>query len=67
MNTTELRTHVLALEAERAAASIWGLDELESFSTDLDDEIEATRIAYVASAVTEIASFRSALSGPQLG
>lgn len=67
MNTTELRTHVLALEAERAAAFIWGLDELESYTASLDDEIEATRIAYVASAVTEIASFRSALSGPQLG
>jgi hypothetical protein len=67
MNTTELRTHVLALEAERAAASIWGLDELEAYTIDLDNEIEATRIAYVASAVTEIASFRSALSGPQLG
>ena len=67
MTTTELRTHVLALEAERAAASIWGLDELESYTADLEDEIEATRIAYTASAVTEIASFRAALSGPQLG
>jgi hypothetical protein len=67
MNTTELRTHVLALEAERAAASIWGLDELEAYTASLDDEIEATRVAYVASAVTEIASLRSALSGPQLG
>lgn len=67
MNTTELRTHVLALEAERAAASIWGLDELEAYTSSLDDEIEATRVAYVASAVTEIASFRAALSGPQLG
>ena len=67
MTTTELRTHVLALEAERAAASIWGLDEHESYAADLAQEIEATRVAYVASAVTEIASFRSALSGPQLG
>ncbi|MGZ8649783.1 MAG: hypothetical protein ACXW08_14330 [Solirubrobacteraceae bacterium] len=67
MTTTELRTHVLALEAERAAASIWGLDELASYTADLEGEIEATRIAYVASAVTEIASFRAALSGPQLG
>ena len=51
MTSTELRTHLLTLTAERAAAS----------------EIEAARHAYVGAAVTEIATFRAQLSGPQIG
>jgi hypothetical protein len=34
---------------------------------DLDGEIEATNSAYVRAAVTEIATFRAELSGPQVG
>ena len=34
---------------------------------DLDDEIVTTRHAYVGAAVTEIATLRAQLSGPQLG
>jgi hypothetical protein len=34
---------------------------------DLDNEIEATGHAYVATAVTEIASLRAQLWGPQVG
>jgi hypothetical protein len=34
---------------------------------DLEDEIAAARSAYVGAAVTEIASLRAELSGPQLG
>jgi hypothetical protein len=51
MTSTELRTHLLTLTAERAVAS----------------EIEAVRHAYVGAAVTEIATFRAQLSGPQIG
>jgi hypothetical protein len=34
---------------------------------DLDQEIAATRSAYVGAAVTEIATLRAQLSGPQVG
>lgn len=33
----------------------------------LDEEIAATRHAYVGAALTEIATLRAQLSGPQLG
>ena len=67
MNTIELRTQLLALEAERAAAVAWGLADLPLYRDDLEDEIEVWRSAYTSAAVTEIASLRSALSGPQVG
>jgi hypothetical protein len=67
MNTTELRTQLLALEAERSAALAWGLADLPAYRDDLQDEIDVTRAAYTTAAVTEIASLRSALSGPQVG
>jgi hypothetical protein len=35
--------------------------------TDLDGEIEATARAYLGAAVTEIATLRAELSGPQVG
>ena len=67
MTTTELRTQLLALEAERSAALAWGLADIPAYRDDLEDEIAIMRSAYVSAAVTEIASLRSALSGPQLG
>jgi hypothetical protein len=56
---SEIHTHLLELEAERALGS--------SDRRSLDEEIEATNRAYVGAAVTEIASFRAELSGPQVG
>jgi hypothetical protein len=67
MKTTELRNQLKALEAERAAAVEWGLADVPAYINDLDGEIEMWRAAYVGAAVTEIASLRSALSGPQVG
>ena len=67
MNTIELRTQLLALEAERSAAVGWGLADVPAYAADLHSEIEVTRAAYTTAAVTEIASLRSALSGPQVG
>ena len=67
MNTIELRTQLLALEAERSAALAWGLADLPAYRADLEQDIEITRSAYTTAAVTEIASLRSALSGPQVG
>ena len=67
MTTTELRNQLKALQAERAAAEQWGLADVPAYINDLDGEIEAWRAAYIGAAVTEIASLRSALSGPQVG
>lgn len=67
MTTTELRNQLKALEAERAAALEWGLADVPAYINDLDGEIEMWRAAYIGAAVTEIASLRSALSGPQVG
>ena len=63
----EIHAHLLELRAERALASIEGLAVSSAYMADLDGEIEATTRAYVGSAVTEIASLRAELSGPQVG
>jgi len=63
----ELRRHLVVLNAERAAADLAGLSANREYMDDLEDEMAAERHAYVAVAVTEIASLRAALSGPLLG
>jgi hypothetical protein len=52
---------------ERALASIERLAEDSAYMADLEGEIEATTRAYVGAAVTEIATLRAELSGPQVG
>ena len=66
MITSELRNHLQALNAEQAAASLEGL-AAGSYIDDLRTEIEATRHALIGAAITEIASFRAQLTGPQMG
>ena len=51
----------MALQAERSFA----VDT--AYMAYLDDEIEATTSAYVGAAVTEIATLRAELFGPQVG
>jgi hypothetical protein len=63
----DMHTHLLELQAERALASIEGLAVNSSYMADLDGEIAATARAYVGAGVTEIATFRAELSGPQVG
>ena len=63
----EMHTHLLELQAERALASIEGLAVNSAYMADLGGEIEATTSAYVGAAVTEIATLRAELSGPQVG
>jgi hypothetical protein len=63
----EIHTHLLELEAERALASIERLAVDSAYMADLEGEIEATTRAYVGAAVTEIATLRAELSGPQVG
>lgn len=63
MSAIEMQTHLQELEAERALALIEGLGDSAAYMADLDDEIAATRHAYIAAAVTEIAVLRAELSG----
>jgi hypothetical protein len=63
----DIHTHLLELQAERALASIEGLALDPVYMADLDGEIEATVRAYIGAAVSEIASLRAELSGPQAG
>jgi hypothetical protein len=67
MFATEIHIQLKGLQAERALASIEGLASDAAYMADLDEEIAATRSAYIGAAVTEIASLRGELYGRQLG
>lgn len=55
------------LEAERLDAVEAGLGGNALYMTDLENDIEASRAAYVGLVVTEIATLRAQLGGPQVG
>jgi hypothetical protein len=67
MFATRMHIQLQELQAERALASIEGLASDSAYMADLEQEIAATRSAYVGAAVTEIATLRGRLSGPQVG
>jgi hypothetical protein len=67
MFATEMHIHLQGLPVERALASIEGLTSNSAYLANLDQEIAATRSAYVGAAVTEIATLRAQLSGPRVG
>jgi hypothetical protein len=67
LSAVEVQAHLLDLQAERNLALIAGLAVDSAYMADLDGEIEATAGAYVGAAVTEIATLRAELSGPQVG
>ena len=67
MTTTDIHQRLEELESERMLASLSGLSTDPGYMADLKNEIDAARDAYVGAAVTEIASLRGALSGPQFG
>jgi hypothetical protein len=64
---TDIRQHLAELEEERLLAREAGLRDDGAYMAELDDEIAATRAAWIGSAVTEIASLRAQLDGPQQG
>jgi hypothetical protein len=66
-SATDLRHHLELLEIERVLALDTALHNDPAYMADLQEEILATRHAYIGSAVTEIASLRAELSGPQVG
>ena len=66
-SAADLRDDLQLLYIERALAETHGLTNDAAYMADLEDDIDAHRNAYVGAAVTEIASLRAALSGPQQG
>ena len=66
-SASEVRSRIFALEAERLEAIEAGLGSNATYMRDLDTELDASRVAYVGMAVTEIASFRAQLDGPLRG
>ena len=61
------RSHLAVLREELAAAREVGLADHPAYSADLAEEMAWAEAAYITAAVTEIASFRAQLSGPQVG
>ena len=67
MTSTDARSKIAALEAERLDARDAGLHGNGAYMRDLSDEIAHWRSAYVGAAVTEIASLRAQLGAPLEG
>ena len=67
MSAHELRARLGQLTAERLEAADAGLAINDLYMRDLEDDLIAAREAYVGLAVTEIATLRGELFGPQLG
>jgi hypothetical protein len=62
-----IKEHLALLERERASAALNGDADDGLYIDDLRAELEATRQAYIGTAVTEIAALRAVLGGPLLG
>jgi uncharacterized protein YbjQ (UPF0145 family) len=67
MSAVDLQVHLRRLSAERMEAVAAGLGANAVYMAELDEDLASAREAYVGMAVTEIASLRAALSGPQVG
>ena len=67
MSALQIKSQLEDLQAERALAEIAGLGGNGTYMLDLQGEIAATHTALVATAVTEIATLRAELFGPQVG
>ena len=67
MTALQARSQLGELEVERALAAFTPLTGVEAYMADLEEEIATLRSVYVGAAVTEIASLRGELFGPQVG
>lgn len=63
----DIRAHLVQLEEELAAALREGLGGNGAYMADLRAEVEHRRALYIVAAVTEIATLRAELFGPQVG
>jgi hypothetical protein len=67
MTATDARIQLQRLEAEKLDAVEAGLGENALYMDDLHNDIAASRALYIGLAMTEIATLRAQLSGPQVG
>ena len=70
MLAIEIHIRLKELQVERMFASSEGLaadTAYLAYMADLDDEIAEVSDAYIGAAVTEIATLRAELFGPQMG
>jgi hypothetical protein len=67
MTTSDARSRLHRLQAERLDAVDAGLDRNALYMVSLEYDIEASRAVYVGLAVTELATLRAQLGGPQVG
>lgn len=67
MSALQARSHLSQLEGERALVGSTALEGVDSYMADLEQEIATWRNVYIGAAVTEIASLRAELFGPQYG
>ena len=63
----DVKNHLELLHNERALAMATPLRHDRAYMADLNEEIVATRHAWISSAVLEIARFREELGGAQHG
>lgn len=63
----DIRSQVTQLQAERVLAVEAGLGDNAAYMDDLDQELVYRRQLYVVAAVTEIATLRAELGGPEVG
>ncbi len=67
ISAVHLHEHLRDLQSELALARELGLDDNATYMAALERAVTVTSAAYVGAAVTEIASLRAALNGPQRG
>jgi hypothetical protein len=67
MSSHDVRLQLGRLTAERLDAIDAGLGDNAAYMNELTHDLVAARAAYVGLAVTEIATLRGQLSGPQSG
>jgi hypothetical protein len=67
MLAIEIQLRLKELQTERLLAASEGLAANAAYMADLEDEIAELSDAYIGAAVTEIATLRAALFGPQVG
>ena len=67
MTATDARTWLRRLEAERLDAIDAGLGANADYMAELQHDLAASRVAYIGLAITEIATLRAQLAGPQVG
>lgn len=67
MTAIDIQAQLHQLHAERSLVALKAPAAPVSYLADLDEEIAAVRAAYAGTVVTEIATLRAELFGPQVG